>query len=262
MDDRRGFDAGEVDDADAVTIGHGLVCDVEAGMEDDAAVVGGLLVPGDHDPRSCPSPVEVAEDLGHERLKDGAEVLVPEAGGRRGRLGNPDGLGCLDGDIEGGHGDAPFERSEVGFDTAETGCLVGEVLLDLGLAQQEHAAQLLDGRVVVEHWSDLLQGDAKVSHGEQSMQTGQLCDVVEPVSGLRVDPPGPEQADLVVVPKHPGRDLPEPCELSDGQHDTPIDTASHDVKVKTRHHHHHHHPIPTTRSHHPITRGGTACSSS
>jgi hypothetical protein len=46
---------------------------------------------------------------------------------------------------------------------------------------------------------------------------------VEAVAALWVDALGPEHADLVVVAEHPRRDLPQPCELADAQHDHLID---------------------------------------
>src|ERR1017187_7279513 len=89
----------------------------------------------------------------------------------------------------------------------------------LGPPQAEHAAQLFDRGVVVEHRADLLQREAEVPQSEETVQPAQLSDLVGPVSGVRVDPTGLEQAGLIVVPKHPGRDLPEPCELSDVQYE-------------------------------------------
>jgi hypothetical protein len=44
---------------------------------------------------------------------------------------------------------------------------------------------------------------------------------------------GLEQAELVVMAKHPWRHLAEPGELSDVQHDSTIRRPSHNVKVKT-----------------------------
>ena len=106
------------------------------------------------------------------------------------------------------------------------------VLLNLGSAQPQHPAQLLDGHIVVEQRTDLLQREAEVPQGQQPVEATQCGDVVEPVTGLRVDLVGPEQAGLVVMPEHPGRDLPKSCEFTDGQHDASTTTASHGVKVK------------------------------
>ena len=120
----------------------------------------------------------------------------------------------------------------MGFDTAQAGLLRFHVLLDLGPAQPQHPAHLLDGHVVVEQRADLLQREPEVAQGQQAVEATQRADLVEPVTGLRVDARGPEQAGLVVMPEHAGRDLPQSCEFTDGQHDASISTASHGVKVK------------------------------
>ena len=98
----------------------------------------------------------------------------------------------------------------MGLDAAQAGLLGRHVLLNLGPAQPQHPAHLLDGKVVVEQGADLLQRETEVAQGEQAVEAAQGRDVVEPVAGLRVDLAGLEQAGLVVVPEHPGRDLAEP----------------------------------------------------
>src|SRR6476620_5977368 len=96
-----------------------MVGDVEPGVHDNAAVVGGFLVPGDHDPGTGSGALEMFEDVGHETSEGKVQVLVPEAGSGGGRFGDADGFGRLDGDVEAGHGRAPFEGGEVGFDPTE-----------------------------------------------------------------------------------------------------------------------------------------------
>jgi hypothetical protein len=120
----------------------------------------------------------------------------------------------------------------VHFDSAQALQLLADVLLDLGSAQPQHPAQLLDRDSVVEHLADLLQAEADVTQGDDAVQPVQLMDAVAAVTVGRVDPIGPEQADLVVVAQHAWRHLSEPGELSDVQHDDVLDTPSHRVKVK------------------------------
>ena len=76
----------------------------------------------------------------------------------------------------------------MGFDPAQAGLLDLHVLLNLGPAQPQHPAQLLDGHVVVEQRTDLLQREAEVPQGQQAVEATQCGDVVEPVTGLRVAP--------------------------------------------------------------------------
>jgi predicted amidohydrolase YtcJ len=126
----------------------------------------------------------------------------------------------------------PFECSEVGFDAAEAGLLVGDLLRDLRLPKAQHPAQLLDRRIAGEQLAHLLQCEAEVSQRQEAVELAELGHLVGPVAARRVDLPGPEQADLVVVPQHARRHLAEPGELSDVQHAGTIDTPSHGVKVK------------------------------
>jgi hypothetical protein len=55
---------------------------------------------------------------------------------------------------------------------------------------------------------------------------------IKPVAVRRVDAIRSEQADLVVVAKHPRRNVAEARELSDVQHGVTIVTPSHGVRVK------------------------------
>ena len=183
-------------------------------------------------PGWAPTRLRVFEDHGEEARKERAEIVrsVPGCGAHR--FGEADRFGLLDDDVVPRHGAAPFERSEVGLDAAQAGLLGRHVLLNLGPARPQHPAQLLDGKIVVEQRANLLQRETEVAQGEQAVEAAQRGDVVEPVAGLRVDLAGLEQAGLVVMPEHAGRDLAEPCEFTD-IHDRPITRASHGVKVKS-----------------------------
>jgi hypothetical protein len=231
VDDGGDVDHGQLHDAHLVAVGGDLVADVEAGVNDDAAVVVGLLVPGDTQPRARAGVREMADDLGVE-LREHVAEQRPEAGGCCGGLRDPERLGVLDDDVVGGHRLTPFERSEVGFDTAESGFLVGYFLRDLRPSKPQHPAELLDRRIVSEQWADLLQCQAEVSQRQEAVEVAELGHLVGPVAARRVDLPGPEQADLVVVPQHARRHLAQPGEPSDVQHDGVMDTPSHRVKVK------------------------------
>src|SRR5215471_17986255 len=113
VDNRSHLDGRKVDDADAVAVRDFVVGDVESGVDDDAPVVGRILVPGDHDPGRGSGAPEMVEYFGHETFEHGVEVVVPEAGGGGRRFGDADGFGRLDGDVEAGHGDAPFAVSSI-----------------------------------------------------------------------------------------------------------------------------------------------------
>ena len=73
--------------------------DVEAGMEDDAAVVLRPLVVPHRDARLGAGPGQVFEDLGEEASKERAEILGSVTGGGALRFGEADGLGLLDDDV-------------------------------------------------------------------------------------------------------------------------------------------------------------------
>jgi hypothetical protein len=115
---------------------------------------------------------------------------------------------------------------------AQSALLVSHGLLDLGLAHTQHPPKLIGRRVLIEDPTDLIQAEAEIPQGQESMHPAELCHCVGPITRRRVHPAGLQQSELVVVPKHPGRDLSEPGEFSDVQHDGFIDTPSHSVKVK------------------------------
>ena len=81
---------------------------------------------------------------------------------------------------------------------------------------------------------DLFEAKAEVPKCEESVKPTELGDLVRPIATVWVHFFGPEQADLVVMAKHPRGYLAEPSELSDVQHDSTIRTPSHNVKVKTQ----------------------------
>jgi hypothetical protein len=130
------------------------------------------------------------------------------------------------------HDVAPFDCSEVRLDAAQAGLLLADALLELGSAKTQHPGELLERRLTVEQSADLLKREAQVTQRQQPVKAGELVHAVRAVTRIRVDAFRPEQPQLVVVAEHPRRDLPEPGELSDVQHDDRSDTASHGVKVK------------------------------
>ena len=103
--------------------------------------------------------------------------------------------------------------------TAQAHLLFFHVLFDLGLAKLEHSSELLDRGFGVKYLPDLIQREAEVSKGDQAVEATQLRHLVAPIAGPWMDEVGREQADLVVMAKHPRRDLPDSCELPDVQHD-------------------------------------------
>ena len=100
-------------------------------------------------------------------------------------------------------------------------------------AHPQHPPQLVNGQVLVEDRADLLEVEAEVAQGHEAVEPGQLVCRVIAVAGRGIHPVGAEEADLVVVAKHPRGHLAEPGEVSDGQHGVVIHDASHCVKVKT-----------------------------
>ena len=58
--------------------------------------------------------------------------------------------------------------------------------------------------LLVHQVADLVEGKAQITKGDEPVETGQLSDGVQPIPGGRLDPVGPEQADLVVVAQHAG----------------------------------------------------------
>ena len=169
-----------------------------------------------------------------EASEDRPEVVGAEAGGGGDGLGDAQRRGGLDDDVlGGGHGGAPLECSEVGFDPAQPGVLVGQVLLDLGAAQPQHPPELLDRRrLSLEQVADLLEAEIQVPQGQQAVEANELGHAVGAVAGGGVDALGTQEAEPVVVPQHARRDLAEPGELSDARHDEDDDAPSRRVKVE------------------------------
>lgn len=196
------------------------------------SVVVGFLIPSDADTGSGTSPVEVGQHIRKQSAEDRPQVLRPEPGRSGGGLCDPHRLGGLDDDVGTVHHGAPFECSEVRFDSAESGLLVGHGLLDLGLANAQHAPQLIERRLRIEQPADLLEAEAEIPQRQEPVEPAPLGHGIGPISRCRVDPAGLEQSQLVVVAQHPGRDLSESGELSDVQHDDLSDPPSHRGKVK------------------------------
>jgi hypothetical protein len=110
------------------------------------------------------------------------------------------------------------------FDPPQPCLVVSKSLLDLSAADAQHPSQLLERRLVIEHNANLLETQAEIPQGQQTVQSSELGNPVRAVPGVRVDVHGAQQPNLVVVPQHAGRDVTEASEVSDVQHDTTIDT--------------------------------------
>jgi hypothetical protein len=155
-----------------------------------------------------------------------------EAGRGRGELGHPDRRDALDLDVVGGHGALPLDDLESRLDLGQPRRVGGQLGLQFGLAQPQHAAQLLGADLLVQHRPDLVQAEAEILQRDDAVEPGQLAGRVEAVAAGRVDPRRAEQPGRVVVPQHPHRDPAVPGEFPNGEHDVPKLTASHRVRVK------------------------------
>ena len=80
----------------------------------------------------------------------------------------------------------------------------GQSLIAAMKLRLAHPSQLIDRYLLIEEVADLLKGKAQITKGDEPVETGQLSDGVQPIPGGRLDPVGPEQADLVVVAQHAG----------------------------------------------------------
>ncbi len=105
------------------------------------------------------------------------------------------------------------------FDPAQARLLLAQPLLDLGAADPQHSSELIERRLVVEELADLVEAEAEIAQRQQPVQTRELRHRVRAVPVVGVDALGTQQADLVVVPQHPRRDLAEAGKVSDAQHD-------------------------------------------
>ena len=83
---------------------------------------------------------------------------------------NANRLSLLDDDVLQLHDVAPFECSEVRCDPTEASLFLFDGLLDLGLAQPQHPAKLLDRDVLGEDLPDLLEAEADVAQGHDAVQ--------------------------------------------------------------------------------------------
>ena len=66
-----------------------------------------------------------------------------------------------------------------------------------------------------QHLADLVERELELAEPADRARLAQLVGPVAPVAGVAVDLGGPEQADLVVVPKGPDREAGEPREAPD-----------------------------------------------
>ena len=97
-----------------------------------------------------------------------------------GRLRHADRFGLLDDDVVQLHDVAPFDCSEVCFDPTKAVLLLADGLLNLGSAQPQHSAKLLDRDVLGQDLPDLLQAEADVAQSDDPMHSPQLVNAVEP----------------------------------------------------------------------------------
>jgi hypothetical protein len=96
----------------------------------------------------------------------------------------------------------------VRLDSTQARLIVRHVLLDLGSAQLQHAAQVLDGEILaVQQLSDLLEREPEVPERKETVQTADLPDRVEAVAALWIHAIRSEQAELVIVAEHARRNL-------------------------------------------------------
>jgi hypothetical protein len=115
------------------------------------------------------------------------------------------------------------------LDLSESRAVGRYLLLQLGLPQPQHAAQLSRADVFVQGRGHLLQGEAQVLQGDNPVQPGELGCFVKAITGRGVDEGRLEQPDRVVMTQHPDGYPAVPGELSNGKHDTPClvsDTVS------------------------------------
>jgi hypothetical protein len=192
-------------------------------VQHDLAFGGGatvILVDGDRDTGLGADGFEVSNDLRHQPTEGRPNLSVGQPPSRG--LRNADRLRLLDDDVLQLHDVAPFKCAEVRFDPPEALLFLSDRMLDLRPAQPQHSAKLLDRDLLAEERPDLLQPEADIAQGHDSVHSPQLVNAVEAVATVRVDPLGREQAKLVVVAQHAGRHLRQPGELSDVQHDQPV----------------------------------------
>ncbi len=102
----------------------------------------------------------------------------------------------------------------------------------LRVAEAQHAAQLVDGHLVVDDLADLGEREPEVAEGEDPVQSLELVSAVPAVPGLRVDLRRRQEAHVVVVVQGAHRHLGHTGERPDPEHDS-IPTTSRDVRVKS-----------------------------
>ena len=103
-------------------------------------------------------------------------------------------------------------------DALQAGMLGQDLLLDLGLFQAHHAAQLGGRQVFAQELLDLLQRETQILERQDAVQTRQLLGGVVAVAAEAVDPGRHEQAELAVVPQGLDRYLGEFGEVTDLEH--------------------------------------------
>lgn len=115
-----------------------------------------------------------------------------------------------------------FDLLQANFDAVQT-CLVFEdFLFDLGTGEGEHPPEPVGVEIfaVFEQVADLFEGEAHLFEGDDAMELGELVNRVIAVARPLVYLPGFEQAELIVVAQHPGRNLAEFGEFTDLEHES------------------------------------------
>ena len=87
---------------------------------------------------------------------------------------HPNRLARLHHHIQIRHNRASIQRSEMRLHTAEPSLILGELLFELGSPEPQHAAQLIDGRVLGKHLADLLQAQTEIPQRDQPVQARKL----------------------------------------------------------------------------------------
>ncbi len=83
---------------------------------------------------------------------------------------------------------------------------------------RQHGAQFGRRQLVLQQRADLLERKAEVLQREDAVQPRQLADAVVAIAGLRVGVGRLQQAELVVEPQLPSRDLRDLGKLTDAKH--------------------------------------------
>lgn len=118
------------------------------------------------------------------------------------------------------HSEPRLDRRQSGPDGAFLG-------LELDLSEAKHAPQLIRADLVDEELTHLVESEAKVLEGHETVEDVELLGIVGAVAAAPVNVRGLQQPDRVIVTQHANRYLTESGEVSDLHHDSfvPADTV-------------------------------------